>query len=226
VVAFSTPVAFRGRGRRRGGYVAAVLVVVSALLCVFLSPWLAGLTLSVPDRGERRWWVGRRPSAKRLAVTAGVAVVLGTLAGLGRQPAFVGLAICVTPLVVIDVEHHRLPDRLVAAAGVGGVALLALSGQWVRWLAAVGAAASLFAVLAAFALVAQFGFGDVKLGAVLALYTGWFGWGCVLSGVLLGFVLGGVVAFVLMVVRRAGRKSAIAFGPWLVLGAFAAPLLA
>jgi leader peptidase (prepilin peptidase)/N-methyltransferase len=138
----------------------------------------------------------------------------------------VGLAICVTPLVLIDVEHHRLPDRLVAPAGVSGVALLALSGQWARGLAAVGAAASVFAVLAALALVAQFGFGDVKLGAVLALYTGWFGWGCVLNGVLLGFVLGGVIAVVLLAIHRAWRKSAIAFGPWLVLGAFAAPLLA
>ena len=32
------------------------------------------------------------------------------------------------PLVVIDFEHHRLPDRLVATSAVGGAVLLVLAG--------------------------------------------------------------------------------------------------
>jgi leader peptidase (prepilin peptidase)/N-methyltransferase len=141
-------------------------------------------------------------------------------------PAFVALACCLAPLVVIDIEHHRLPDRLVGSAAVAGIALLALPEQWGRWVGAIEAAAVVFAVLAAFSLVARFGFGDVKLGAVLGLYSGWFGWTSALDGVLLGFIAGGLAAALLWLARRAGRGSAIAFGPWLAIGALAAPLLA
>jgi leader peptidase (prepilin peptidase)/N-methyltransferase len=200
--------------------------VLTAVLCLLLSPWLAGLTLSVPDRAERRWWIGRRPSRRRIAVTAGVAVVFGALAGLNGQPAFVALAVWAIPLVVIDAEHHRLPDRLVGAAGISGVVLLTISGQWGRWLLAIEAAAVLFALLAALTAFATLGFGDVKLGAVLGLYSGWYGWRCVLDGMLLGFVFCGAVAALFLVTRRATRKSPLALGPWLVLGALAAPLLA
>jgi leader peptidase (prepilin peptidase) / N-methyltransferase len=62
------------------------------------------------------------------------------------------------------------------------------------------------------------GFGDVKLGGVLGLGLGWFGLPHVLVGVVYAFVLGGLVSLALIVGRRATRRSAIAFGPFLVLG--------
>jgi leader peptidase (prepilin peptidase)/N-methyltransferase len=164
-------------------------------------------------------------------VLATLGLVIGATVGSAARwnaavPAFAVLALCIAPLVVIDVEHHRLPDRLVVTAGLGGVLLLTAPGQWGRWLGALEAAIVVSAVLAGIAFVGQLGLGDVKLGAVLGLYTGWFGWGCALNGVLLGFVLGGVAAAALLIVRRAGRKSLVAFGPWLILGALSAVLLA
>jgi leader peptidase (prepilin peptidase)/N-methyltransferase len=44
------------------------------------------------------------------------------------------------------------------------------------------------------------------------------------SGGFLGFLFGGVVGGALMVARRAGRKSQIPFGPFMLAGAFAAIL--
>jgi len=68
------------------------------------------------------------------------------------------------------------------------------------------------------------GFGDVKLAGVLGLYLGWLGWAEVVSGGFLGFLFGGVIGLGLMAVRRAGRKSQIPFGPFMLAGALVAIL--
>jgi leader peptidase (prepilin peptidase)/N-methyltransferase len=68
------------------------------------------------------------------------------------------------------------------------------------------------------------GFGDVKLAGLLGLYLGWLGWGELITGGFLGFLFGGVVGMGLMMVRRAGRKSQIPFGPFMLAGALVAIL--
>ena len=68
------------------------------------------------------------------------------------------------------------------------------------------------------------GFGDVKLAGVLGLYLGWLGWGEVIVGGFLGFLFGGVVGIALMVMGKAGRKSKIPFGPFMLAGALVAIL--
>ena len=49
---------------------------------------------------------------------------------------------------------------------------------------------------------------------------GWLGLGPLLVGTFSAFVLGGLFAVVLLVVKRAGRKSKIPFGPWMLAGAW------
>jgi leader peptidase (prepilin peptidase) / N-methyltransferase len=208
----------------------ALGAAASGAACIAASPYLARLTLSVPDRDEPRWWRGRPASRHRLVATAVIAAVLGALAGMAAAwsallPAFVALALTAAPLVVIDFEHHRLPDRLVRAMAAAGVVLLTLAAlvrhDWHSLLrsgeGAVGVFAALF--LLAFAAPRSFGFGDVKLGTVLGLYLGWFGWSYVYFGLFAGFVLGSVVAIALLATRRASLKTALAFGPMLILGA-------
>jgi len=39
-------------------------------------------------------------------------------------------------------------------------------------------------------------------------------------GAFAAFLLGGVVAIVLLLTHRAGRRTKIPFGPWMVVGAF------
>jgi len=68
------------------------------------------------------------------------------------------------------------------------------------------------------------GFGDVKLAGVLGGYLAWLGWGELVVGAFAAFLLGGLAGILLMVLRRAGRKSHIPFGPWMLLGALIAIL--
>jgi len=202
---------------------------VGVACCLLAAPYLAQLTRSVPDGADRRWWRGQRVGARRRLVTGLVAVLLGALAGLAAGwsallPALIALALCAAPLVVIDLQLHRLPDRLVLAAAILAAALLALAafvrGDWSAYLRALAAAAAVLAALFVLALISpsSFGLGDVKLGAVLGAYLGWFGWRYVYWGIAVGFVLGAVVALGLIATRRATMKTALAFGPMLVLG--------
>jgi len=62
------------------------------------------------------------------------------------------------------------------------------------------------------------GLGDVKLAALLGLPAGWLGWETVWVTALLPFLLGGLAALALVATRRATRHTAIAFGPYLLLG--------
>jgi leader peptidase (prepilin peptidase)/N-methyltransferase len=81
-----------------------------------------------------------------------------------------------------------------------------------------------FYFVLAFIYPAGMGFGDVKLAGVLGLYLGWLGWAELVIGGFLGFLYGGVVGLLLMLVRRAGRKSQIPFGPFMLVGALTAIL--
>jgi leader peptidase (prepilin peptidase)/N-methyltransferase len=70
------------------------------------------------------------------------------------------------------------------------------------------------------------GFGDVKLAGLLGLYLGWLGWTEVWVGTFAGFLFGGLVGVVLLLSRRASRKTAIPFGPYMLGGALLAVFLA
>lgn len=206
--------------------------VFAAALCVLTAPYLARLTLSVPDRSDATWWRGQSASRRRHLVVAVVALVLGSIAGGGTGvsallPAGLAVAIIATPLVVIDVEHHRLPNRLVLVLLIalgGSLAFAAAVGpDWHRLVRSAEAGAAVFAVFALIVLLAprSFGLGDVKLGAALGTYLGWFGWTQVYYGIFAGFVFGAVVSAVLLVSRSVSLKSAVAFGPMLIFGALA-----
>jgi leader peptidase (prepilin peptidase) / N-methyltransferase len=202
--------------------------VAVAAVAVAVSPYPAGLTMTVPDRANASWWRPMPTSRHRIAVTAAVGAACGLLGGLAAAwtaalPAFLLLTLVVAPLVIIDVEHHRLPDRLVGLAAIGGLGLLAVAGLLShdagRVLRVGEATALVFTVSSALTVIARFGFGDTKLGAVLAGYLGWFGWGSVLYGMMAGFLVASLGVVPLLVSGRATMKSAMAFGPAMILGA-------
>ncbi len=218
------------------GPAASLAAAVTASACLLAAPCLAGLTITVPDRAARHWWRPTRVRFGRRVAVAAVAVVLGGLAGAGAGwtallPAFAVLALLGTPLMVIDVEHHRLPDRLLVPLGGAAAVLLTLAalpdGAWSALGRAGAAAAAVFAALFALNLASprSFGMGDVKLGGILGGYLGWFGWPFALWGMFLGFVLGAMAAVGLVLARRATMRSAVPFGPALQLGALLTVLL-
>ncbi|MCU1404731.1 MAG: peptidase domain protein, partial [Glaciihabitans sp.] len=62
-------------------------------------------------------------------------------------------------------------------------------------------------------------FGDVKLAGIVGLALGWVGWGALLVGAFAAFLVGAVLGLLLIAFRRGGRKTAIPFGPFMLLGA-------
>lgn len=146
--------------------------------------------------------------------------------------AGVALAVVSAFLAAADLRAHLLPDVLLAVGAVAvGVLLLLAAATGDSWAALGRAAATAVAGLAVYLVLALLrtgglGLGDVKLAGLLGLWLGWFGWEHAVAGAFGGFLLGGVWAVGLLVTRRASRTSAIAFGPWMILGAALATVLA
>ena len=63
-----------------------------------------------------------------------------------------------------------------------------------------------------------FGFGDVKLGLSMGAVLGTYSWFALLLGPFIGMLLGFAVGVVLMIMRKATMKTAIALGPYLIIG--------
>jgi leader peptidase (prepilin peptidase)/N-methyltransferase len=139
-------------------------------------------------------------------------------------------------LSLIDLEHRILPNRIVypaLAAGPGLVAVAAAggggAGAFVRSLLAAAAAGGAFLVIALVS-PAGMGMGDVKLAALIGMALGLVSWGHVILAFFLAFLAGAAVGVGLIAAGRAGRKTAIPFGPFLALGAalsllFGGPIL-
>jgi len=176
----------------------------------------------LPAEGTRRR-VGPGVVAALCVVAALLTVVLhGWRADL---PAAVLLAVVGVVLTVEDLATHRLRNAVLAPAAVAlGLLLLAAALAIGAWTDLVRAAVAAVACGLGYLVLALLrptglGMGDVKLGALLGAWLGWLGWGAVLLGVLTGFVLGGLAGLILIAAGRARRTTAIAFGPWLLLGA-------
>jgi len=177
---------------------------------------------------------GTQISARYPLVEAGTAVLFGVLTmAIGLEPelpAFLYLGAIGVALAMIDIDVKRLPNAIVLPSYLVAAALLtvaaAVDGSWEDLLRAGLGMVALYAFYFLLALVypAGMGFGDVKLAGVLGLYLGWLGWAEVVAGGFLGFLFGGVVGGGLVLLRRAGRKSMLPFGPFMLAGALVAIL--
>ncbi|MEX1079733.1 MAG: prepilin peptidase [Homoserinimonas sp.] len=140
--------------------------------------------------------------------------------------AFLYLAAVSVALTMIDLDTHKLPNKIVLPSYiVGGVLLGSASLLAADYEALIRAGIGMAGMFAAYFLMALayrggMGFGDVKLAGVLGLFLAWLGLGQLLVGAFAAFVLGGVFSIILLVLSRAGRKSGIPFGPWMLGGAW------
>lgn len=166
------------------------------------------------------WWFWAGPSAPRS--DAAPAVIAGVL----ELVAFLYLAAASIALALIDIDTHRLPNSIVLPSFAVGAILLGaaavVGGNPSSLLVMAVGAVGLFAVYLLLALVypGGMGFGDVKLAGVLGLFLGFLGWGPLVVGAFAAFVLGGLYAIVLVVLRLARRGTGIPFGPWMLAGAW------
>jgi leader peptidase (prepilin peptidase)/N-methyltransferase len=115
------------------------------------------------------------------------------------------------PLTLVDLAVRLLPNRLTGPAALAAVAagtLLDPGGELERLLAGAAAGGCF--------LVAGMGMGDVKLAAVLGLFLGEE-----VAVALFVALLAGVLVGAAIIARkgvRAGRRTVLAFGPFLALG--------
>lgn len=170
---------------------------------------------------------GRYPlvEATTAVLFAAAAIVVGASWVLPAYWWFVGLGVA---LVLTDLDHKRIPNRILYPGTAVAVVLLAIGaisgGETAALVRGFGGGAAYFTFLLIVALVARggFGFGDVKLAFVLGVFTAYQSWGALAVAVMAAFLLGGVVSITLLALGKADRKTAIPFGPSLIAGAFIA----
>lgn len=149
------------------------------------------------------WWV---------AADSGVLLAHLAFGGIGAA------------LALIDARSHRLPDLLTIPLAVATAILLGCSalatgeaGQFHRALAG-GAALVLSYVLLHMCNRRGLGLGDAKLAATCGQLAAWRGTPSLLLAAFLPFLLASIFALFLIASRRASRRTALAFGPFLLLG--------
>ncbi|MDQ1017153.1 prepilin peptidase [Streptomyces afghaniensis] len=155
-------------------------------------------------------------------VCAALAAVTGTRPELGVWLLLAPVGVLLT---AVDFRVRRLPDPLTLPFAAAALALLGLTalvpehaGEWTTALLGSLALGGGYFVL--FLInPAGMGFGDVKLALGAGAVLGWYGWPTVMLGTFAGFLLGALYGGALVVARRAGRKTAIPFGPFLISGA-------
>ncbi|CAB4661761.1 unannotated protein [freshwater metagenome] len=158
------------------------------------------------------WWIAANQFAEDLTVFS-----FGVLISVGIR------------LMLIDIDTHLLPSGIVYRAIAIAVPLLTLAavtdstGSIVTMF--VGAVIMWFLMKTLEVLSrGDLGGGDVRLGLLLGLYTGWLSLEHLAVAVVTAFAAAGLFALLLIVLRRAGRRTHIAFGPFLIAGALFAVL--
>jgi leader peptidase (prepilin peptidase)/N-methyltransferase len=172
------------------------------------------------------------PISPRYPIVEAATGVLFALAGLrfADRPlalaAYLVFAAIAVALALIDLDVRRLPNVIVLPAYPVLAVLLAVTADWHDLVRAGIGAVVLFGFFFAVAVAApgSMGFGDVKLAGVVGGMTAFLSWGAFVTGAFAGFVLGAVAGVLLLAGRRAGRKAAVPFGPFMLLGAWASIL--
>ena len=168
-------------------------------------------------RIERAWCEVTTPvrTVARLAIGASVALAVYLAVGtrsLGAAGTCWGVCGVVLALAaVVDVHERRLPNELLAAAGIASLLPMCLRGDaGMAFRALLGG--SLAGVLLMTVRVARgVGMGDVKMAAVVGVSVGALGWRLALVAV--GAAAAGGAAY-----GVARRRQRIAFGPALWFG--------
>jgi leader peptidase (prepilin peptidase)/N-methyltransferase len=180
---------------------------------------LVYLATAVAFGGIGGWMLGASDSSGFARATTWLPTTLALL-------AFLYLAAISIALTLIDLDTHRLPNGIVLPSYVVALVLLGAASLIASDAAALIRAGVGMAVLylfyGALRLIRPGGMGggDVKLAGVLGIYLGWLGWASLVVGAFAAFLLGGLFGVALLLSRRASRRTAIPFGPWMLAGAW------
>jgi leader peptidase (prepilin peptidase)/N-methyltransferase len=141
----------------------------------------------------------------------------------GRALGAAFLLCVVAALAIVDLEERRIPNRIVLPATAAVlIAQIALNPRGTPGLIGISLAAGLFFCLPMLISPGGMGMGDVKLAVFLGAALG--------QAVVLAIAVAVLASFLVAVALlardgAAARKSAIAYGPFLALGAVVAIFL-
>lgn len=176
-----------------------------------------------------------RISVRYPLVELGMGLVwLAIVDRFGLHASLAGFLAFGTSLVIlsaIDLQHHRLPNKVMGsafiAAGVLFVPVAVLTGHWAMLAhAGIGAVAyGLPMLIIGLIAPSAMGGGDIKFAPYLGFHLGWLGLRLVLAGAFLGLISGGVGGGLLLLIGRKRMKDAIPFGPFMAFGALTVVLL-
>ncbi|MEH1123882.1 prepilin peptidase [Micromonospora sp. CPCC 206061] len=176
--------------------------------------------------------IGPAPGLVEAAAAATLALLAWRVSAPLPLAALCWAAVFGVVLAFVDVVVHRLPDRLTLPAAGGTAVLLGLSavldGEPRRYAVALASGLGLAAFYLVLALIAPagMGLGDVKLALCVGLVAGWFGWQVAVLAAMAGFLMAGLYAAGLLVMGRVSRKDHVPHGPFMLLGALVAVILA
>ena len=169
-----------------------------------------------------------REAGTGVVAAIGAGVVAGAVGWVPTLAAHLLLVAVTTILIVTDLDHMRIPNRILYPGGIACLLLLGVGafaedrpGDLARGLAAGALYWGVFLVVWLSARGQGFGFGDVRLAALLGLFLGFHSWPLLARGLLATAVLGGVPAIVLLAQGK-GRKTLLPYGPPLILGTWLA----
>lgn len=133
-----------------------------------------------------------------------------------------GFGAALIVLSVIDMDHKRIPNVILYPAyALGMAAAVFLQPEPWYWHLAGAVVAFITLLTIAVVLRGSMGMGDVKLAAFIGLVVGFPG---VFVALLAAFMLGGLVAGILLAAGKVSRKDPLPFGPFLSVGGMTALL--
>ncbi|HEX76108.1 MAG TPA: prepilin peptidase [Dehalococcoidia bacterium] len=139
--------------------------------------------------------------------------------GLGWELAMVAFYCCLfLVLLVIDLEHGILPNRIVYPGMVIALIMAVVAEPGIKNAAIGGGIGLGLLLIPALVYRGGMGWGDVKLAGLVGLVTGF---PLVFVAIFLAIISGGLIAGILLLLKLKRRKEAIAFGPFLSLAAMA-----
>ncbi len=192
------------------------------------------------DEDEVAYTNRKRAPLIDATVAAAMAAMAYRFGWSWELPAVLVFAAALVVVSVIDIDHYRIPNRVVYPTLFTCSALLVLAALVADvpggLIAAAGGAAAYYSFLFIFFFIYPkgMGFGDVKLALVLGLHAGWAGsvanvddvlvyagWvhgmRLVLMAALAGSILGSIIGLGTLMSRQ--KRGAFPFGPALCLGA-------
>lgn len=171
-------------------------------------------------------------SARYAVVEAATGLIFGLIAwwagATALLPSYLFFAATTIALVLTDLDHKRLPDRIVftgtgltVALFIGGSVLESQTG---RLPTAFGGGLAYLVLFFVLFMVTPggFGFGDVKLAFLLGFVMAYSGWVELVVGIFGAFLIGGAAGTAIMLFTDRGRKAKMPFGPAMMAAAWVA----